>query len=439
MLPAKPVSLTENAVSESSTTSVDTADTVAEAVDQAIASLEADDFHSQWERSKQISQQLTQWGDRAVPHLLDHLKTATEPDIQWFLVRLLSQFDQIEVIEAIAQLLATTQNEDLQIEARKALTRIGSSAIEPVSGLLSQDNPIERRILAARVLAYIRRTATIEPLLSIAKDDSPEIRAIATEALGSFHDPRITPILLAALEADVTEAEAAETSVAICIEAIRTLGRRSDLLPHTDLVEPLQRCLLREHRQIAKESAIALGRLSTQDAAIALGKALLQPIATEVKSAIVRALGWIDSAAAVQSLAIAFNQSAPLIMPALKPEIARALGQTRSLALKPQAAEPLTVWLRAATEPLSPDSSAEPALKQAVVSALARLGETTAIAALIPLLADPDSRIKMHVLSALHQIDSEAAKAQLCDYLTNQNHPAKLRDEVKESLKAWSV
>ncbi len=86
MLPAKPVSSIENAVPESSTASIDT---VAEAVDQAIASLEADDFHSQWERSKQISQQLIQWGDRVIPYLVEHLRTAAEPNIQWFLVRLL--------------------------------------------------------------------------------------------------------------------------------------------------------------------------------------------------------------------------------------------------------------------------------------------------------------------------------------------------------------
>ncbi len=354
------------------------------------------------------------------------------------------------MIEAIAQLLATTQNEDLQIEARKALTRIGSSAIETVSALLGPDNPIERRILAVRVLAYIRRSATIEPLLNVAKDDSPEIRAIATEALGSFHDPRITPILLAALEADTAEINADETNTAaindaICIEAIRTLGRRSDLLPHTDLIEPLQRCLPRENHQIARESAIALGRLGTQAAAIALGKALIQPIATEVKLAIVRALGWIDKAVAVQSLAIAFEQSPPLIMPALKPEIARALSQTHDPALKLQASQPLIAWLQTATKIRSlnsstdsfTDSATEPALKQAVVSALARLGETTAIKALIPLLADSDSRIKIHALSALRQIDVEAARTQLYDYLSHENHPAELKGKVKETLEAW--
>ncbi len=444
MLPVKPVSSIEHAVPKRPPTSVDA---VAEAVDQAVASLEADDFHNQWERSKQISQQLTQWGDRAIPYLIDHLKTATDPDVQWFLVRLLSQFDQIEVIEAIAQLLATAQNEDLQIEARKALTHIGSNAIETVSSLLSRDHLIERRILAARVLAYIRRTATIEPLLSVAKDESLEIQAIATEALGSFHDPRITPILLAALEVDTSKTKAgeAETKSAICIEAIRALGRRSDLLPHTDLIEPMQRCLLRQNHQIARESAIALGRLGTQKAAIALGKVLMQPIATEVKRAIIRSLGWIDRAVAVQSLAIAFEQSAPLIMPVLKPEIARALGQTRNPTLKPQAARSLTNWLQKYSAELTDEPSSQlpqenptkSELKQAIVSALARLGETNSIEALIPLLADPDLRIQIHALSALQQIDSTAAKTELQRCLADQKQPLVLREKVKESLKAW--
>ena len=418
---------------------------VVDTIDQAIASFEKNDFHSQWESAKQLSRQVAQWGDRSVPYLIDRLRTAEDPNTQWFLVRILSQFEQIEVIEAIAQLLATTQNEDLQVEARKALTRIGSSAIDTVSSLLSPNNPIERRILAAKVLAYIRRGATIDPLLSVAKDDNAEIRAIAIEALGSFHDPRVTPILLDALESET------DTQASICVEAIRTLGRRSDLLPHTNLVDPLQQCLQHKDLQIAKESAIALGRLGTEDAVMALSHALTQPIATSVKAAIVRSLGWIATATAIQSLAFAFEQDALLIMPTIKPEIARALGQTHQPSLQSQAAQPLITWLERENSKLgahlSTHSFAEPpaslsveavlALKQAVISALARLGQTEAIAALIPLLADSDLRIQMHAHSALHQIDSRAAKTQLQRYLSNEKLPTAHREKVEESLKGW--
>ncbi len=429
----KPVAPTERPALNS----LPSAKSVAETIDQAVATLKEDDFHTQWESAKQLSQQISQWGDRPIPYLIDHLQTTTDPNVQWFLVRILSQFEQLEVIEVIAQLLTTTQNEDLQAEICKSLTHIGQGAIETVSGLLSLDHPIARRVLATRVLACIRRSATIEPLLSVAEDDSPEIRAIAIEALSSFHDPRITPILLAALEESATE-----TDVSICIEAIRTLGRRNDLLPQTDLVGPLQQCLLNENHQIAKESAIALGRLGTKAAAIALGEALMQPIATPVKIAIVRSLGWIDSYRSVQSLAIAFKQGTPLIMPAVKPEIAKALGQTHDPSLKSQAAQPLIDWLqtycdKSAAGESNADTSTQPELTQAVVSALARLGEKISITALIPLLASADARIKIHVLSALRQIDTSEAKAQLQHYLTNEQTSTDIKKEVEASLMAW--
>ncbi|MBE9063660.1 HEAT repeat domain-containing protein [cf. Phormidesmis sp. LEGE 11477] len=460
MLPVNPVSSTEHAAAESLSIS---RTAVADAIDQAIASLEENDFHSHWQSAKQLSEQISQWGDRPIPHLIHCLRAASDPNTQWFLVRILSQFDQAEVIEAIAELLATTQSEDLQIEAHRALTRIGGSAIETVSALLDRENPIEQRILAVKVLAHIRRSQAIDPLLSVVEDSSAEIRAIALEALGSFHDPRITPVLLAALKTTTKPDAQTDTNsadVSICIEAIRTLGRRSDLLPQVDLVNPLRQCLRRQDLRIAQESAIALGRLGTKEAVAALSQTLMQPVATPVKAAIVRALGWIETESAVRSLAIAFEQSAPLIMPAIKPEIARALGQTRQPQLKSQAASPLIAWLhRENSQPtnnLSPDSltdqsaanqsanewknlSAQPvsAFKQAVVSALAGLGQTDAIAALIPLLADSDLRIQMHARSALHQIDPEAARAQIQRYLISARHSNVLKDKVKESLKTW--
>ncbi|MEM8503725.1 MAG: HEAT repeat domain-containing protein [Cyanobacteria bacterium P01_D01_bin.1] len=449
MPPVKPVSSTERTVLNSSPSEKSAGEksveeksveekSVEDAIDQAIAHLEEDDFHTQWESAKQLSKQIAQWGDRSIPYLINHLQTATNPDIQWFLVRVLRRFDHIEVVEAIARLLTTTQNEDLQVEICKALTDIGRSAIETVSELLDRRHPIERRVLAARVLACIRRSATIEPLLSVAKDDSPTLRLIAIEALGSFHDARITPILLAALEESSAEADAAT-----CIEAIRTLGRRSDLLPHTDLVGPLRWCLLSKNHQIAKESAIALGRLGTKNAAIALGEALMQPVATPVKVTIVRALGWIDSDEAIQSLAIAFRQGTPLIMPAVKPEIAKALGQTHNPSLKIQAAQPLIDWLQMHADEFATDVSADDLnqpsaeLKRAIISALARLGEIAAIEVLIPLLASSNEQIKIHALSALDQINRESAKAQLQDYLADKNNSVETKNKVRESLRTW--
>lgn len=175
-------------------------------VDQAIAQLLAGDFHSQWAQSKQLAKQFVGWGDRSIPALLRQLKSQSDPDIQWFLVRILSGFQHPSIVEALAQLLVATPNEQLQTEIIKALAGFGESAIAHLNALLSSTpssstpsssttkheavdeavnptvNPAvnlavpEQRLLSARVLARIRRSCTIEPLLSIAADPDPAKR-----------------------------------------------------------------------------------------------------------------------------------------------------------------------------------------------------------------------------------------------------------------------
>ncbi|MEL6468483.1 MAG: HEAT repeat domain-containing protein [Cyanobacteria bacterium J06623_4] len=409
------------------------------AVDQALETLKEGDFHSRWDSAKQFSRQFAHLGDRTVPHLIRHLRSQSDPDIQWFLIRILSQVGRSEmidaVVEAIAHSLLSSPNEDIQIEAGKALTSLGPGAITTLSRLLATDIPIEQRLLAARALSHIRRSATIDPLLSIATDLDPQLRVIATEALGSFHSPKVTPILLNALKDEP----------AICTEAIRALGRRRDLLGSIDLVSPLKKCLFAADEAIARESAIALGRLGDESAANALGYILTQPIAASVKVAAVRALAWLGTPVTIALLTEAFeNDDSLRIVPAVTREIAKALGQTRSLSLKPQAARPLIIWMQV-QQPTAPNSAIDrmpdempdtAMLKQAVVSALARLEQLEAIDCLIPALADPDPRIKMHVLSALNQIDPRAAQTKIQAYLNNEQVSPTVKRQVKESLTA---
>lgn len=405
-------------------------------IEQAIAQLTEGDFHSKWDGTKRLNRQFAQWGDRPVPYLISRLESSTDTENQWFLVRALAQFDHPTVVEALAQLLITTPAEDLQLEATKALTALGNSAITTLASLLSEDQPPERRILAAQTLARIRRSGIILPLLSVATDANSQLRAIAVEALGSFHNPRITPVLLSALE-DIP---------AICVEAIRTLGRRVDLLATIDLIGPLQRCLYHADEAVAQESAVALGRLGGGSAAIALGKILTQPAPTAVKIAAVRALGWMNSLSAIDDLATAFGCPQPIVMPAVKQEIAKSLGQTRSAQLKAIAAQPLIAWIQR-DRPASLSGSEAPltpaafGLKQAVISALARLsdpsGEPAAVDSLVPLLGDPDARIRLHALSALKQIDPGAALLKAQAYLQNKHTAPELKEKVAITLAAW--
>ncbi len=370
-------------------------------IEQAIAQITTGDFHHKWDSVRNFRKQFAHWDDRPIPFLIEHLNRSTDPENQWFLIRTLSHYDHPIVIETLASFLVATPVEDLQIEVTKALTQLGNSAIASLTQLI-QHPTTEKRILAARTLAKIRTGKVIEPLLSVANDSNSRLRLIATEALGSFHDSRITAVLIQALKDESN----------IAIEAVRALGRRSDLLATTDLVASLQQCLLEADETVAKESAIALGRLGTEPCTVVLGQFLTLPAPTHVKIAAVRALSWLNTSSAILHLATAFESPVPLVMPAVKQEIARALGQTRTPALKPLAAKPLVAWVErvnantADTDTLNVENTFT--LKQAVVSALSRIGSNETVSSLKPLLNDADARIRMHVVSALEKISPES-------------------------------
>ena len=367
-------------------------------IQQAIAQITTGDFHSRWDSTKQCAKQFAEWGDCSVLPLIERLQVESDPTNQGFLVRVLSQFNRADVAFVIAQLLIATPEQDVQIEATKALTTIGSTAIETLSALLESPS-LSQKILAARALSHIRRSSVIVPLLNVATHPSSELRAIALETLGSFHDSRITPLLIAATEDEP----------AISKEAIRTLGRRSDLLKTTDLITPLTRTLNAPDESVAKESAIALGRLGSPAAISALANLLGQPSPTAVKVAAVRALGWSGTRMAIEALAEAFSYAVPVIMPSVKLEIARSLGQTYDDYLKAIAARPLIIWLKSEVGTAEQPTLEQPAfsLKQTVILTLSRLGSPDAIEPLVVSLEDTDARIRMHALNALEQIDPD--------------------------------
>lgn len=371
-------------------------------IQQAIAQLTLGDFHQKWNSAKRLSAQFVEWGDRAIPLLIEQLKIETNPENQGFLIRILSQFNRPAVVEAIATLLVDTQDSDVQIEATKALTKIGISAIQTLSKKLESPS-LSQQVLAATVLSRIRRTPIVEPLLGVTHHPDATLRAIAIEALGSFHDPRITPVLIAAIKDEP----------AISKEAIRALSRRSDLIDTVDLVSPLSEALQSSDIAIAKESAIALGRLGTTEALSVLAGLLNQAKPTVLKVTAIRALGWSNSRVAVEALAEAFGYLAPKITEEARMEIARALGQTRAGYLQAIAAEPLVAWLGSLQTQLphpsssNADNSIHNPLKQTVILSLSRLGSTDAIEPLVTLLNDADARIQMHAQSALRQIDPD--------------------------------
>ena len=102
---------------------------------------------------------------------------------------------------ALASLLQNTEEEELI-----AIT------IDVFVALLAEP---KYRKLAARSLAYIRRSQTLPALLTLAEDPDFEIRTIVLKASGSFHDRLFPPVLINVLQ-DRAASVRKEAAIACC-------------------------------------------------------------------------------------------------------------------------------------------------------------------------------------------------------------------------------
>ncbi|NEQ31808.1 MAG: HEAT repeat domain-containing protein [Leptolyngbya sp. SIO4C5] len=377
----------------------------------AIAELKAGDFQSRWE----IAKQLRELGLEAVPALIDLMHDqSVDWEIRWFAVRILGEFDQPPVVMALAQLLATSEDEALREMATAALAQIGASAVSVLANLLAEE---AHRSAAVCALARIRTAATVEPLLTVVEDRDGLIRSQAIEALGSFRDRRIPPVLVKALTDPVAS---------VRLEAIATLGRRKDLAESFNLVEQLQARLWDLNPAVCTQAAIALGRLGTPAAGEALYQVLCRPHTPEpLQTEIVKALGWISSERTVANLIAAFSTASATV----QPEILRALANVKETPLKTEVVDVLMVWL---SQPQLSEAS-----QQALIMTLARLGDLRAISALIQQLAQPQKRIYLHAIAALKQLGAAAALRQMQQMQQQPDLPLDLKHGIQSALEEW--
>ena len=360
-------------------------------INLALTVLKAADFQQQWE----VAKLLPKLGQGAIVPLIEILKDEeADLEVRWFSGRILGEFDHPIVIITLVQLLQTSEDEDLLEMAAQALANIGTSAVESLSDLLADE---QSRLLAVRALAYIRRPETIEPLLRVVDDPDPEIRAIAIEALSSFHNNRIPPILIKALK---------DTATTVRKEAVTGLGFRADQLETLDLVAEIKPLLYDLNGQVCQQAAIALGRLGTDQAGDALFR-VLKSAATPVwlKIEIVRVLGWTKTPLALEYLQEGLRWSPPEVCL----EITTVLGRVSSLELKSLATEILIEFLNS-----EQNAAQQPPMKQALAQSLGELGQTIAIDSLLFLAADAERTVSLHAIAALKKFRDLEQKLQQC-------------------------
>lgn len=312
-----------------------------------------------------------------------------DPELHWFAIRILGEFDRPKAILSLAKVLRDAEDEELSIMASEALTRIGNSAIETITNLLEDENT---RLLAVKCLSGIRKVETIEPLLKVVKDSRIEVRITAIEALSSFHDPRIPIVLMGAL---------ADTSAAVRKEAVIALGLRSEFNSELDLVSNIEPLLFDLNLEVNCQAAIALGRIGTESAIEALFNVLqssLTPISLQIH--IVRALSWSETDLALEYLQQALAWSNERVCQ----EIVTLLGREAKPNLKDKATQILLDFLN------SGQAIANlPTIRKTLAMSIGELGQSRAIIFLHKLAEDSEAGVRLHAIAALKKLTIETA------------------------------
>jgi HEAT repeat protein len=272
---------------------------------------------------------------------------------------------------------------------------------------------------AAIALARANKAAA-KDLLPLLEDKNWFVRSAALEGLGLLRDPSVGPDVQRLLD---------PSDPYICARAASLLGE-INFAPATD---SLQKLLAADDDQVKRAAATALGMLKVQAAEDPL-TALLKDDSFAVRAAAASALGKLGDHKAESAVETAFNDATQREAPESW-EYAAALYRLGNhdhidaviAALKSQFADTRAGALRALTEfgdnrampaladlskiPASSDASAvspDASFRLQLVSALARINETQARAALMTMFSDPDPDIRATAVTGLAASLSQA-------------------------------
>ena len=352
-------------------------------LDLALEVLECGDFQERWE----VAKLLPAFGKEAIAPLTEILEDEDDDlDRKWFAGRILGELDCPEAIAALVNLLRTSNDEDLAAIAASALANLGQPAIGALTELLERP---ESRFPATRALAQIRSCDTIEPLLLVVRDPDRQVRATAIEALGSFGDPRLLSVLIAALK---------DPAALVRKEAAIALGSRSPSTPEVNRLTHLQPLLDDVDLEVCQQAAIAISKLRTNEAANALFNVLSSPhTPIPLQVSLIQSLGWMATPSSLQYL----QQSLPVVSEASVLEIVRVLGRIELATLHSLASDILLDWFK--SNPLQLENSA---IKQAFAHACGQLGISEASEVLLQLKEDANSGVKWHAIAALKRLQN---------------------------------
>jgi HEAT repeat protein len=373
-------------------------------LEAALDMLKQGDFQARWDAVKVISD----LGEGAISPILALLQSESDWELQWFIIRILGNLQQPNTIPALVECLVATAHTDVAAMAAVSLSNFGQTAIAPLVSVLHHT---PTRLLTVQALTQIRHPQALAPLLQVAEDENPEVRAVAIEALGHFHDaPEILPVLLAALQ---------DPAAPVRRSAVMGLGFQAEGQQQVERLKPL---LVDLNLEVAQQTAIALGRMGTPEAVAMLNQALWDsPERLQIE--IIRAIVRVGTDLAMDGL----QSFVPMAAIAVRQEMVTVLGRLENPQMKGRATEILLRLLAAG------ESNGRG--KQAIALSLGQLGQVEALDALIQLLADADAGVRFHAIAALKQF--EMARRRLEQLAISEGLSGALKDGVALALREW--
>ncbi len=348
----------------------------------AITILVNGDFQDKWD----IAKIFPLLGENIVEVLDSLLKTnSLSAETQWFIASILGKFKTRSAVVTLANLLENNQDSEIIAVCAKSLAQIGQPAINTLVSLLEKPH---FRIIATKSLAHIRLVAALPTLIDLATDNNPEIRKLAIEAIGSFHEEKVFKTLIGALK---------DQESIIRQEAVTALGFWSHLSADLDLVRALQPMLTDLNLEVCRQTAISLSRVKSKSAIEALNQALKAPYTPPIlKLDLVKALAWSEHSLALVCLQKALWRESTLVCQT----IITALGRINNQELKSQAISILSEFWQLS----SPDKS-DIEIRKTLATALGNLEATKARDILENLLTDPEKIVQLHATASIKKLD----------------------------------
>ncbi|MEM6403222.1 MAG: HEAT repeat domain-containing protein, partial [Cyanobacteria bacterium P01_D01_bin.116] len=335
--------------------------------------MKAGDFQTRWD----IAKIFPKIGKPAIAPLLEILNSEkTDLEIRWFVIRILGEFKEPEVVISLVKFLEETEEEELAMMSAQTLAKIGQPAITALIELLKDE---KSRLLAVKSLSQIRRSEVIEPLLSVVDDSLAEVRVIAIETLSSFHQKRLISVFIKALQ---------DTSFSVRKEAVIALKMRAEFKEEFDLVNHLQPLLFDINSEVSQQAVLAMGCMKDEAAIKALFDIInlkIAPLFIQKEAA--RALNWSKSFIALDCLKYCLYSSDIT----LTQEIICVLGRQESIELKSYATKILIDFLNSDREIVR-----QSCIKQKIATSLGDNQDLSALIHLEKLAINDDSKVKLY-------------------------------------------